>query len=468
MDAKQLAQWYNHQQMTTLAQRREAERQQARNATVYSGTFAGVDNGRALINLAAGGDPQPIAALIGNSGIPGQSGQITRPGEGSIALANFGGNTNGYGGGAATTGEYVPSNPTVAKAARINSGSGVNPLILATEDRDLILFTPTGDIVPVRAVGVQSLGTASSRWDVWADDLDCNTLTLAPGAAVGRVWTCQSSTGAGAWAVATGMSGGRELLVAARTYYVRTDGSNTNNGLSNTAGGAYLTVQFAIDVISKTLDNGGYDITIKIADGTYAGFAYRHPVGCGTTIIDGNSTTPANVVLTSSTFYTIHVDGGLPGGRGSLRLQNLTLANTGRYSQLYAIGSGVVVGIANLRFGAVTGSTGSEPYQIAASLGATIYAYANYSIVGSAVFHALSQTNGQISLGAVTISITGSPAFTQLFNSFLGGFIDLFASSVTGSFTGQKYIAQYNGMIRNVSAISGGSAGVTTNGGQII
>jgi hypothetical protein len=47
-------------------------------------------------------------------------------------------------------------------------------------------------------------------------------------------------------------------------YYIRTDGSNSNNGLSNTAGGAWLTLQKA----ANTVVAGD---TVNVADGTYAG-----------------------------------------------------------------------------------------------------------------------------------------------------------------------------------------------------
>lgn len=49
---------------------------------------------------------------------------------------------------------------------------------------------------------------------------------------------------------------GRDLLTTNRTYYVRTDGSNSNNGLANTSGGAFLTIQKAIDTVLK-LDSAG-------------------------------------------------------------------------------------------------------------------------------------------------------------------------------------------------------------------
>jgi hypothetical protein len=57
-------------------------------------------------------------------------------------------------------------------------------------------------------------------------------------------------------------------------YYVRTDGSDSNDGSANTAGSAFLTVQKAINVALERDwgTNGGdsYKITINIAAGTYA------------------------------------------------------------------------------------------------------------------------------------------------------------------------------------------------------
>jgi hypothetical protein len=91
----------------------------------------------------------------------------------------------------------------------------------------------------------------------------------------------------------------REVLTANRTYYVRTDGSDSNDGLSDTAGGAFLTPQKGCDVI-KTLDTGGYDVKLKINDGNYLAYGDITPImpiGGGNYTIEGNTTNPENVRL---------------------------------------------------------------------------------------------------------------------------------------------------------------------------
>ena len=96
----------------------------------------------------------------------------------------------------------------------------------------------------------------------------------------------------------------RELLTANRTYYIRTDGSDSNTGLANTSGGAFLTIQKAIDVVAGTLDLGGHAVTIQVADGTYTGaVTLKEVVGYsapGCLVIQGNNATPANVVISTT------------------------------------------------------------------------------------------------------------------------------------------------------------------------
>lgn len=51
------------------------------------------------------------------------------------------------------------------------------------------------------------------------------------------------------------------------TYYVRTDGSDNNTGLANTAAGAFRTINKAISMIPQIVD---HTVTINVAAGTYA------------------------------------------------------------------------------------------------------------------------------------------------------------------------------------------------------
>jgi hypothetical protein len=59
-----------------------------------------------------------------------------------------------------------------------------------------------------------------------------------------------------------------EVLTANRTYYVRTDGSDSNTGLVDSAGGAFLTAAKANAVVA-TIDKSGYNILVKFGAGTW-------------------------------------------------------------------------------------------------------------------------------------------------------------------------------------------------------
>jgi hypothetical protein len=106
-------------------------------------------------------------------------------------------------------------------------------------------------------------------------------------------------TGAEIQAILTRAENQREVLTADRTYYVATTGSDSNDGLSS--GSPFATIQKAVDVVCS-LDLSIYQATIQLADGTYtAGATLKQYVGALPPIIQGNTTTPANVVVNVST-----------------------------------------------------------------------------------------------------------------------------------------------------------------------
>ncbi len=106
-------------------------------------------------------------------------------------------------------------------------------------------------------------------------------------------------------AVQTQINSRAEILTATRNYYVRTDGSNSNTGLANTAGGAFLTLQYACDVATQ-IAGGRHVININVADGTYTANSLTLNNHLSQLIsIVGNTTTPANVVLQSTGWNTV-------------------------------------------------------------------------------------------------------------------------------------------------------------------
>ena len=92
----------------------------------------------------------------------------------------------------------------------------------------------------------------------------------------------------------------RDLLLAARTYYVRTDGDDSSNGLTDTPTGAFATLEHAVNVVCDELDLGPYNVTIQLGNGTHTlnGQLYlRSIVGTGLPSIIGNTVTPSSVIV---------------------------------------------------------------------------------------------------------------------------------------------------------------------------
>jgi len=89
----------------------------------------------------------------------------------------------------------------------------------------------------------------------------------------------------------------REFLDADRDYYVRTDGDDANDGLADSAGGAFRTIQKAIDTM-LSLDMNIRRVRIFVRAGVYneAVTVTGLPVGSVLPELIGDTTNPANVV----------------------------------------------------------------------------------------------------------------------------------------------------------------------------
>ena len=326
----------------------------------------------------------------------------------------------------------------------------------------------TGDMLYYAIKEVDAAGGPSGAWEVGIGTYSAaNTLT--------RTTVLSSSNSDAAVNFASGtkrvfvtlvaLQGNsiREKLTAARTYYVRTDGSDSNTGLANTSGGAFLTIQKAIDVVAQTIDLGAYSVTIQVADGTYTASVTMRPyIGTGAVTIQGNSTTPANVVLSTTSAHCINNS-----SRSALTVKDVKIQTTTSGYGVVASNGGLV-SINNVDFGAcANGHMYIDTY-------GRVTAAGSYAISGSAPAHVIPNLQGSFTMNSGTVTLTGTPAFSSafLYCSSLGfAYINGVGSAVTfsGSATGKKYDVLLNSVVNTggsgTNYLPGDSAGTTSSGG---
>lgn len=251
----------------------------------------------------------------------------------------------------------------------------------------------------------------------------------------------------------------REKLTAARSYYVRTDGSDSNNGLADSSGGAFLTVQKAIDT-AASIDLGIYDVTIYAGVGTWTvANTPKTLVGAGKVIIRG-----INEDMTSTVVHTTGASCFSGAFAGRYRFEWLRLQTTTSGYCISAFGGGAAVEWANVDFGPV-----AETHVICVS-GARAESVGPYKISGGGYAHVAAYDNATLQLGAYTTTITGTPAFNAGFVvADRGSSVVAVGPSFSGSATGPRYSATLNGTIITLGGetfLPGNAAGFKDTGGQ--
>lgn len=256
----------------------------------------------------------------------------------------------------------------------------------------------------------------------------------------------------------------REVLAANRTYYVRTDGNDSNDGLANTSGGAFLTVQKAVDIVSA-LDIAGYTVTIQIADGTYTGGVNLKNVSGfaapGNLVIQGNNGTPANVVISPTSDDCFYADSLY----STWDIKDMKLQTTTGGSCLVAE-NGSTLRFYNLNFGACASM------HMVARYHSRILAMSNYAVSGGATAHINGNTEAFLSIASRTITFSNSPVFTYFAISNYASVLHIYSMTFTngGTVTGTRYVSQGNSVIYvnggGANYLPGNAAGSTANGGQ--
>jgi len=244
----------------------------------------------------------------------------------------------------------------------------------------------------------------------------------------------------------------REKLAANRTYYVRTDGSDSNSGLANTSGDAFLTIQKALDA-TAALDISIYNVTIQVGAGTYTGSGtVTGPwVGAGDVNLTGDTTTPSNVVLnTAGTTVTLNSGARLNVGGFKITSGGHALS-ANSFSTLNVTGA--------MEYGACT-------VDHIAVTQAAVNIRADYTISGGCRYHWDAANLSVLQCASRTITVTGTPAWSTGFATAIDSFILCNLDTFIGSATGVRYRISFNGIINTngggASYFPGSSAGVLT------
>lgn len=232
----------------------------------------------------------------------------------------------------------------------------------------------------------------------------------------------------------------RVALTAPATYFVRADGSNNNNGLSNTSIGAFLTIQKAIDTVSL-LDIKNFSVGIFVADGTYAStgdtIALKSFVGTGIVSIVGNVTTPANVIINTTSGSCVTGQGVT----GTYAISGLKLVALTAGFNCISVSQATRLTFSFINFGAAN-------IQIASTTNAIIIANSSYTISAGANIHWYATLGGFIQVAGFTVTLTGTPAYSQAFAwAQQHGRMSVNADTFTGAATGTRYFADTFGLI---------------------
>ena len=247
----------------------------------------------------------------------------------------------------------------------------------------------------------------------------------------------------------------REKLTGARTYYVRTDGSNSNDGLANSSSRAFLTIQKAIDTVAA-LDTSIYLVTVSVADGTYNETVFlKDPVGAGNCVLVGNTTTPGNVIVSAS----------IPIYGGSSRKWFVSgIRANGSSISFFAEKGG------NLTIDGPVEVGAASAYHFNAQQQATIVVIGNVRVKGSAYAYVFSSALSNVSFGSITTTIDAGANYTHFM--FCNGLsrIDYSTPTTSGTNSGTKGYVDTNSVVYSAGGGSNipGSAAVTATGGLFL
>ncbi len=265
-------------------------------------------------------------------------------------------------------------------------------------------------------------------------------------------------------------------LTSNTNFYVRPDGNDSNDGLSNNASGAFKTIQGALDNISSNYNLNVYSVTINVADGQYSSF--RLPkYNTSTGIINIVGASREGVVITGENIGAIRS----VTNSGSYVLRNFTVELICNNATTILVGVSAVAGceiqVYNCTINMTRTSDPTSVRMIAFSAPGGILHIRTGGIIISITGAQSNRTNA---ISATTLGLI------HLYSSFeINGSYDVVAIAadlstirkagdstvvISGDATGRRYSASTNSIINTQNGganfFPGTIAGTITTGGQ--
>jgi hypothetical protein len=265
-----------------------------------------------------------------------------------------------------------------------------------------------------------------------------------------------------------------QLLTANTTFFIRTDGNDANDGLTDSPSGAFLTWQAAYDHIVANYDFDGFTVTMKAGGTGSRTFTVSGDhllaltaawLGGGSLIIEGDNTTPANVILSTvggGGFDVVNI-GQLP--HGNITIRGFDIRSSARGIVHNGVG---IVFIGNMRIGGAMASSafgtgfGDACIQF---LGGTTQTVANTGTMDKF----MDADSGFTFMNGNTVVLSGTPTITEFVVARFRGHLYI-AATFTGSFAGTPYAVRSEGTIQHdgsISALPSGSVASTAVEGGV-
>ncbi|MDA9521963.1 hypothetical protein XI06_17025 [Bradyrhizobium sp. CCBAU 11434] len=272
------------------------------------------------------------------------------------------------------------------------------------------------------------------------------------------------------WQLTNGQQNVIKVLTANTTFYVDASlGSDTlydgTAAVVSGVHGPFRTIQRAVNEAFKFGPSAAYIITVKVADGTYAESVATPTIPGPAIVVDGNSGTPSNVHINSSTSNAFSVN-----GPNTATLKNLKWSATAlNTAGAAANGAGANLFTANTESGTCGGWCFLGNGGGAVSIGA-------HKFNANVAFAFACYRNGTINLGTgISFTIAAAITVSAFAAVVSGGQIEVPATGTPtfvnpGNVTGAKYLGSLNGVINaqgaGVNYFPGNSAGSLSSGAQ--